>query len=62
MKARSGSMAEVPIIVYLVLLGLVIISLPMAQIAKYGWKSRFWTAFFAVVGSLSVLTLIIILI
>lgn len=52
-------MAEVPVIAYILLLIVVIVSVPMTQIAKYGWRSRLWTGVFAAAGSISMLTLII---
>ena len=53
-------MAEIPIIVYIILLAVVIISPILAQIAKYSWKSRLWTGVFVMIGILSMIAFIVI--
>ncbi|MGA1821130.1 MAG: hypothetical protein ACMUIG_01225 [Thermoplasmatota archaeon] len=54
-------MAEIPLIVYIILLAVVIISPIMAQISKYSWKSRLWTGIFVATGVLSMIAFLIIL-
>ncbi|MGA1794125.1 MAG: hypothetical protein ACMUHM_09245 [Thermoplasmatota archaeon] len=51
---------EVHPLVYIGLILAVIVSGVMVNIAKYGWKSRRWTWFFAIVGVLSMLVLLFI--
>jgi hypothetical protein len=53
---------DVPPLIYIGLLVLVIVSGVMTNISKYGWKSRGWTWFFAVLGAGSMLVLMIIVI
>ncbi|MFW3145729.1 MAG: hypothetical protein ACMUIE_02830 [Thermoplasmatota archaeon] len=53
-------MASVPWIVYVLLLMTAIVSAVMTRIARDGWRSRGWTWFFALLGSGSVLALMII--
>jgi MFS-type transporter involved in bile tolerance (Atg22 family) len=50
---------NIPPIIYIGLILVAIISVVMANIAKYAWRSRKWTLVFAVAGSLSVLSLIL---
>ena len=54
-------MTGIPVIVYIVLLVIIIASVPLAQIAKYSWRSRMWTGVFSVLGSISMLILIILI-
>jgi len=51
---------EVHPLVYIGLILAVIVSMVMVNIAKYGWKSRKWTWFFAIAGVLSMLALLFI--
>jgi hypothetical protein len=53
---------DVPPLVYIGLLILVIVAGVMTNISKYGWKSRGWTWFFALLGAVSMLVLMIVVI
>jgi hypothetical protein len=50
---------KVPPLVYVGLIIIAIVSTVMANIAKYAWRNRKWTLLFALTGSLSVLSLIV---
>ena len=50
---------EVHPIIYILLLLAVIASGVMVNIAKYGWKSRKWTWFFAILGVASMVGLMV---
>ena len=50
---------KVPPFVYIGLIIIAIVSTVMANIAKYAWRNRKWTLLFALTGSLSVLSLIV---
>lgn len=52
-------MEQIPGWLYIFLLITAIICGVMIQVAKYGWRSRGWTWFFAIAGSGSVLVLMI---
>ncbi|MBN1390354.1 MAG: hypothetical protein JXA22_06910 [Candidatus Thermoplasmatota archaeon] len=48
---------EVPAIAYIILILTVIGSVVMVNVAKYGWRSRGWTWFFALLGAVSMMVL-----
>ncbi len=52
-------MEQIPGWFYILLLLTAIVCGVMVQVAKYGWRSRGWTWFFALLGSGAVLTLMI---
>lgn len=52
---------EVHSLVYILLILVIIASVVMVNIAKYGWRSRVWTWFFAVLGAVSMMVLMIII-
>ncbi|MBN1539018.1 MAG: hypothetical protein JW939_02655 [Candidatus Thermoplasmatota archaeon] len=52
---------EVHSIVYILLILIIIASVVMVNIAKYGWRSRGWTWIFAIIGVVSMMVLMMII-